>query len=449
MGIQRPNIVVLVSHDIGRHIRPYGVSTVNTPHAERLAGEGVVFENAFCASPLGSASCAALFSGRPPHAVGVLGPTSAWAGFGFSSEAAHAASLFKAIGYETMLLGEALESAGPGSPDGQDDGIVFDARGPAGRPLSAKDLRTEMPAMLDARRDSRKPFYLQIAMRETRANRLDEEKETHPDSDVTAPETGEAAADLTSAVNRLDEGLGHVLNILDQRGLTDNTVLVFTSDRGAPTDGDRMTLYDPEIGVSLIMRYPGRFAPSLRSQALVSHVDVLPTLLETAGAPPEAFDGRSILPLLTGQRGAERTCVFSELTFHTAYEPKRCVRTKRCKYIFNVSGTGSYFDELYDLENDPGETRNLSQSFSDLYDAMGRPFGTKDLTGYPGDLSAECLHGGAEDPEMEALRHELATTLVQWMSETGDPILEGPVASPRFHAKLAWLKEQKDRGLHV
>ena len=448
MGIHRPNIVVLVSHDTGRHIRPCGVSDVNTPNADRLACEGVVFENAFCASPLGSGSCAALFSGRPPHAVGVLGPTGAWAGFRFSSEATHAADLFKAIGYETMLLGEALESAGPGSPDAKDGGFGFDARGPAGRPLLAKDLQTEMPAILDARQDSRKPFYLQIAMRETRATRPDEAG-TGPESGVTAPETGEPVADLASAAHRLDEGLGHVLNLLDQRGLTDDTVLVFTSDRGAPTDRDRMTLYDPDIGVLLIMRYPGRFAPSLRSQALVSHVDVLPTLLETAGAPSEAFDGRSILPLLTGQRGAERECVFAELTFHTAFEPKRCVRTKRCKYIFNFAGTGSYFDELYDLENDPGETRNLSRSFSDLYDAMGRPFGTKDLTGYPGDLSAECLHGGAEDPEMEAMRHELAATLAQWMSETGDPILEGPVASPRFYAKLAWLKEQKDRGLHA
>lgn len=428
IGDQRPNIVVLVSSETGRHIRPYGITTVNTPNAERLAGEGVLFENAFCASPLGSAACAGLFSGRYPHAVGLLGPTSAWAGFSFSPEATHAAKAFKAIGYETLLLGEALELVGVGSPDAPDAGIGFDLRGPADRRLLAKDLQTEMPALLDGRQDSQKPFYLQIGIQETH----------------------KSVVDLPSAVNRLDAGLGHVLNILDQRGLTDDTLLVFTADRGMLTDRDPMTLYDPDIGVSLIMRYPERFAPSRRSQALVSHVDVLPTLLEAAGgAPSGAMDGSSLLPLLTGQRVAEREHIFAELTFHAAYEPKRCVRTKRCKYIFNFMGTGSHFDELYDLKNDSREANNLSQSFSDLYDALGRPFGTKDLTGYPGDLSAACLHGGATDPEMETLRHALAATLVQWMSDTGDPILEGPVASPRFYDKIAWLKQQKDRGHHA
>ena len=121
-----PNIVVMVSHDTGRHISPYGVSTVRTPNAERLAAEGVLFTNSFCTSPGCCPSRAGLFSGRSPHAVGMLGQTGAWAGFRFSDDATHAATHFRNLGYETMLLGLAHEVAGANCPDSHFDGIGFD-----------------------------------------------------------------------------------------------------------------------------------------------------------------------------------------------------------------------------------------------------------------------------------------------------------------------------------
>ncbi|MFC1454446.1 sulfatase-like hydrolase/transferase [Verrucomicrobiota bacterium] len=213
IGGQRPNIVVLVSHNTGRHISPYGISAVDTPNAERLAGEGVLFENSFCTSPVGCSSRAGLFSGRYPHSFGVLGRTDAWAGFRFSPEAAHAAKHFKDMGYATMLLGGAQEIAGAGCPDLYYDGMGFDARGPEGQRLFARDLETELPAILDARKDPQQPFYLQIGPQETHASCLKDGVVPYTEKGVTIPES----AALRSAVNSLDEGLGHILNILQLR----------------------------------------------------------------------------------------------------------------------------------------------------------------------------------------------------------------------------------------
>jgi len=439
----RPNIVVFVSHDTGRHIGPYGIPTVKTPNSERLAAEGVLFTNSFASAPGCCPSRAGLFSGRSPHAVGMLGQAGAWAGFRFSDEATHAAAHFKDLGYETMLLGLAHEVAGAGCPDTYFDGIGFDVLKQRDR-LFAKDLRTKTAEILDARESPEKPFYLQIGTQETHTGYLrdgvepfDEPGVTIPDSPALCdgPGTRQQFAELQGAVNRLDEGLGHVLDVLDERGLAENALLVFTTDHGLPMPREKTTLYDRGIGVFLLMRYPGVFPERMRSDELISNIDVLPTLIEAAGGEPaEEMEGRSFYPLLTGGDYRPREMLFAEKTYHTSYDPIRCVRTKRYKYIFNFEsvrpenycldiynrpvllenlGALNYrphrFDELYDLEADPGEENNL-----------------------------------AEDANHLKVRRRLAAALANWMADTADPLLKGPVASPRFYEKLDWLRQQQD-----
>ncbi|MCA1809918.1 MAG: sulfatase-like hydrolase/transferase, partial [Lentisphaerae bacterium] len=283
--LKRPNIVVFVSHDTGRHISPYGIPTVKTPHAERLAAEGVMFENAFCASPGCCPSRAALFSGRAPHSVGMYGQAGALSNaFRFASDATHAARYFKDLGYETLLLGLAHEIAGALSPGHYFDGIGFDILKPS-QGVKAGTLDTELPAILDLRLEPDKPFYLQIGTKETHTPYLFDGVEPFDELGVTIPEsavlgdgagTREEFSLIQGAVNRLDEGLGHMLNFLDERGLSDNTLLVFTADHGLPLPREKTTLYDRGIGVLLMMRYPGVFAPDQRCKGLVSHIDVLP-----------------------------------------------------------------------------------------------------------------------------------------------------------------------------
>ncbi len=442
---QPPNIVVLVSHDTGRHISPYGVSTVHTPQAERLAREGVVFTNAFCTSPGCCPSRAGLFSGRSPHAVGMLGQTGAWAGFRFAPDATHAAQHFHHLGYETMLLGLAHEIAGAGCPDSFFDGIGFDVLD--GNRLFARDLRNRMDDILDARQQPDQPFYLQIGTQETHTGYLRDGVQPYDELGVMIPDSPaltdgpgarEQFAALQGSVNRLDEGLGHVLDTLEARGLRDNTLLVYTTDHGLPMPREKTTLYDRGIGVFLMMRYPGVFAAGRRCDTLISNIDVLPTLIEAAGGTPAAgIEGRSVFPLLTGAAGArERDMLFAEKTFHTSYDPIRCVRTRQFKYIFNFE---SVRPENYclDIYNKPVLLENLAAlerspaRFDELYDLDADPQETKNL---------------AEEPHMQAVRRRLAAALVTWMTDTSDPLLHGPVASPRFYQKLYWLQRQRQEG---
>jgi len=439
---KQPNIVVFVSHDTGRHIGPYGVTTVRTPNAERLAREGVLFENAFCASPGCCPSRAGLFSGRSPHAVGMLGQAGAWAGFRFSPDATHAAAHFKALGYETMLLGLAHEVAGAGCPDSFFEGIGFDHL-QRHDSLPSSTLRTRAAEMLNGRREPGKPFYLQIGTRETHRAYLRDGVEPFDEMGVTIPQspalcggpgTRQEFAELQGAVNRLDEGLGYVLDALDARGLAGNTIVVFTTDHGLPMPREKTTLYDRGIGVFLIMRYPGVFAAGARRDELISNVDVLPTLIEAAGgSPAREIEGKSFCPLLTGKAAAPpREMVFAEKTFHTSYDPVRCVRTRRHKYIFSFESVRQE-NHCLDIYNRPvlmenfGALEHSPHRFDELYDLETDPRETKNL---------------AEEPAYQETRQSLATALVKWMSDTRDPLLSGPVASPRFYDRLGWLKQR-------
>ncbi len=437
---QRPNIVVFVSHDTGRHISPYGISTVKTPNAERLAGEGVLFENSFCTSPGCCPSRAGLFSGRSPHSAGMYGQAGALSdAFRFDPDVTHAAQHFKNLGYETMLLGLAHEVAGSLCPGSYFDGIGFDILEPS-QGVRAGSLDTKVPAILDKRTEMDKPFYLQIGTKETHTPYLTDGIEPFDELGVTIPEFSifgdskavrEEYAAIQGEVNRLDEGLGHVLDLLDERGLADNTIMVFTTDHGLDLTREKTTLYDRGIGVFLIMRFPGAFEPGQSFDGLVSNIDVLPTLIEAAGgSPSDEIEGRSFFRNLTEGSENKRERLFAEKTYHGGtYDPMRCVRTERYKYIFNFESVRSQkinvtsesikqeyrhildnspdrFDELYDLEADPQEANNL-----------------------------------AEDPQWQEVRQGLAGELVRWMEETNDPLLEGPVGSGGFYKRLDWLKE--------
>ncbi|MHC4874187.1 MAG: sulfatase/phosphatase domain-containing protein, partial [Planctomycetota bacterium] len=169
---------------------------------------------------------------------------------------------------------------------------------------------------------------------------FDERGVTIPDSialDKEGPGTRQQFAALQGNVNRMDEGLGRILRVLEEKDLVDNTILVFTTDHGLPMPREKTTLYDRGIGVFLMMRFPGIFQSGIRSDDLVSNVDVLPTLIEAIGEKvPEDLEGQSHYKLLKGEDDyTAREVIFAEKTFHTSYDPLRALRTKKYKYIFN------------------------------------------------------------------------------------------------------------------
>jgi arylsulfatase A-like enzyme len=181
-------------------------------------------------------------------------------------------------------------------------------------------------------------------------------------------------------------------------------------------------LRDGGIGVSLLARFPDGRRAGETTDALVSTMDLYPTLCAFLGRPvPDWAEGTSLLELTTGDADSVRERVFSEVTYHAAYEPKRCVRTRRYKYVRR-------FDEEYTREVGPNTDDGPSKRFltergflertrprEALYDLVQDPNERENL---------------AADPAHEDVRASLAEGLEAWMARTDDPLLEGPVSKP-------------------
>jgi N-sulfoglucosamine sulfohydrolase len=414
MTLTQPNILYLHSHDTGRFVQPYG-HPVPTPNIQRLADQGVLFRKAFCAAPTCSASRACLLTGQYGHNNGMLGL--AHRGWSLNDYSQHLVHPLHEAGYHSVLIGEQHIAKRP-------DVIGFD------RVVKIETTHVETVAPVASAilaEPPPQPFFLSVGFFETHRDFLappslrDALYSSPPPNLPDTPETRRDMAAYKASARSLDQGVGSVLEALEANGLSDNTLIVFTTDHGLAFPGSKATLFDRGLGVMLILRGPGGFAGGKVSDALVSHIDVYPTLCELAGIErPDFLQGTSLLPLIRGEADEVREELFAEMTWHAAYEPQRAIRTQRWKYIRRFGerttpvlancddspskdllielGWGERtvaFEQLYDLAFDPNEAANL-----------------------------------ADDPSYEDVRRELSDRLHRWMVETSDPLLHGDPAPP-------------------
>jgi arylsulfatase A-like enzyme len=170
------------------------------------------------------------------------------------------------------------------------------------------------------------------------------------------------------------------------------------------------------------VRFPGNRSAGRPCEALVSHLDIYPTVCEAAGAPKPAWlEGSSLLPLLNDDVSSMRDEIFAEVTYHAAYEPLRCIRTDRYKYI-------RYFDD-FTLTVKPNIDDGYSKQFllkHGLAEAKHDP--TEMLFDLAFDPNERDNLAGR--PEYAAIQHELAARLTRWMHDTHDPLLAGRAPKP-------------------
>src|SRR3954468_7931971 len=405
----RPNIVYLHSHDTGRHIQPYG-HQVPTPNIQRLADQGVLFRQAFSAAPVCSGSRAALLTGEYSHTNGMLGL--AHRGYRLADYDHHLVHTLRAVGYTSTLIGEQHVSADP-------DDLGYD---------QVVELRSHQasevaPAAARAIRDSDAPYFLSVGFFETHRDFFEPTsvRDTHyslpPANLPDTPETRRDMAAYKASARSLDQGVGSVLDAIED----DNTLVIFTTDHGLAFPGAKATLTDRGIGVLLIMRGPGGFHGGRVSEALVSQIDLYPTICELVGIDPPAFlQGRSILPVMRKEAAEVNDAVFAELTYHAAYEPQRAIRTKRWKYIRRFGDR-----ELPVLANvDDGPTK-------ELFIAEGgaeRPLPREALYDLLFDPAES--HNLADEPAHAGVLAELSGRLEAWMLDTADRLLTGDVEPP-------------------
>ena len=411
----RPNILYIHSHDTGRYLQPYG-HAVPAPNLQRLAEGGVLFRRAFNAAPTCSPSRASLLTGMCPHNNGMFGL--AHRGFALNDYRQHILHTLRGAGYYSALIGLQHIATDP-SVIGYDKVM----------PFAGNHVEDVAPAAAQFLRGSPKaPFFLDVGFFEThREFRKPSPKEDAryaipPAPIPDTPETRTDIAAFKASARVMDEGVGTVLNALEAAGLAGNTLVISTTDHGIPFPAMKCNLTDHGMGVSLIMRGPGGFSGGKVNDAMVSHLDLFPTICDLVDIEkPGRLQGTSLMPLIRGDAREIHEEIFAEVNYHAAYEPKRAVRTPRWKYIRHFDGRthpnlpncDDGFSKTYWLDRG---WRERTVDAEQLYDLVFDPNETRNALA---------------DPQAQSALAEMRERLNRWQRATNDPILRGPIPAPK------------------
>jgi len=430
------NILYLHCHDLGRYCQPFGYA-IPSPNIQRLAEQGVLFRQAHALAPTCSPSRSALVTGEPPHCNGMFGLASPKWGYTLNDYSRHIVRFLGRHGYRTALAG-AQHVARPPFADPAEVLGYERLLNHEPTPLEDHDPdRTVNAAVAYLNDPPGEPFFLSVGFVEPhRFNRGDRRVFSQeipeepadldaryclpmphlPDTDVTRRET----ANFKMGVGVVDRKMGAVLAGLDAAGLRDRTLVICTTDHGPGFPDMKRTLTDRGTGVMLILRGPDAtgFTGGRVSDALVTHMDLYPTVCDLVGLdPPDWLHGRSLAPLVRGEADRVHDMIFTEQSYHGDDCPLRAVRTDRYKYIrrFNV-------DAPKGVDRGPAQAmwedlgwQEMPQPEEELYDLLFDPHETSNL---------------AADPDRRAALDEMRGHLDRYLADTGDPIIGAGVPPP-------------------
>lgn len=429
------NIILLHTHDLGRVIEPYGAG-VRTPNLMALARESTLFRHCYCTAPTCSPSRAGMLTGMLPHSAGLLGL--AHRGFHLKDYSKHLVRYLGDQGFETALCG--IQHEAPS--DKVQEWLGYEKiLGPetAGGDIEG-DLENARAVCRYLREPHNRPFFLSYGMAST--HRVYPKNGGGDPNYVLPPfpipdnaQTRQDTAELYQGVMAVDDCVGMVLDAIRETGREEDSIIVFTTDHGVAFPNMKCHLYDTGIGVALMLRYPGNPGKGTATDALCSHLDLFPTLCELAGLqPPPWLQGVSLCPVLEGRAGQVRDELFAEVTYHAAYEPMRCVRTRRYKYI-------RFFDDLdsfspSNTDDGPSKTVFCEAGYFD------RPHPRELLF----DLTLDPVErvNLAEDPQLQDVLSGLRVRLQGMMEETDDPLLEAEYTDETGKKRYRRIPAPKD-----
>lgn len=280
---------------------------------------------------------------------------------------------------------------------------------------------------LDFLRNVKEPFFLSVGFAETHRNFPAPGPDDNPNyvlPPARLPDTPEIRGDMAGYITmarQLDGNIGAVLSVLETRGLTGQTLVIYTTDHGIAFPRMKCTLSDHGLGVALIIRGPGGFDGGKVCDAMVTHLDLFPTICEIARLPAPAWlQGKSLVPLARGEANQLHDAIFAEINYHCAYEPQRCVRTPRYKFVKRFDKSSA--PVTVNCDNGPSKSVWLAAGWKQQACAGEELF---DLVFDPQEA-----HNLAGDPGSEATAQLLREQLQNWMAKTDDPILRGPIPLP-------------------
>jgi arylsulfatase A-like enzyme len=481
--VARPNILLILSDDhSAEFVGCYGNPDVRTPNLDRLAAQGLRFDRAYT-HPQCVPSRATIMTGRSPVSVGMArfsAPLPREHLTFFEPLRAKAGYAGAVIGRHYHLDGSHGQAAETRESFAAHRLVTFPERVDFLQINRRADTPRLFAQFLDQVRDNR-PFVAQVGFDDP--HRAFTAPKVHDPATLTVPpdmpDTPTLRQDLAEhydEIHRLDGDIGVLLAMLEERGMTDNTLVVFMGDNGSAMLRGKGTLFERGIRVPLIARWPGVIAPGRVSNELVSSEELAPTFLAAGGLPPvSGMTGRDLGPLLRDTPFVPRSFAVIERGAHSsslplnssAFDLGRTVVTARYKLIYNA---------LWQLPYAPVDMANtlvwadlkrrhtegqLPAHFNGLF-ASNRPmFQLYDLATDP--LEATDL---IDDPAHAEIARSLKATLQDWMIVNRDfiPLPIPPVQSPSappdaitaalppefqsfnqlFNGTLAWMIELYD-----
>ncbi|UCD51598.1 MAG: sulfatase [Phycisphaerales bacterium] len=444
---RKPNMVVFLSDDHGCLDSPvYGGAVVRTPTMQKLAAHGMVFDRAFVASPACGPSRAALLSGLMPARNGAE-PNHTLP----RPETQTMVKLLQEQGYEVVAFGKVAH--GRQHPQM----VGFDHWQDARREQIAKLVKRFL-----ARRTSDKPLCLMVGdhrphVRWIAESSYDPDEVVLPEHFIDTKQTREHWARYLTDVTGMDATMAEVDRLAREHFATDDYLFLYTADHGAQWPFGKWNLYDAGVRTPMIVRWPGKIAPGIRTEAMVSWIDVMPTLLELAGGTvPEHIDGRSFADVLLGRSKEHRDVIY---TTHSGdgimnVYPIRAVRTGQFKYIRNLrpdcyhsnhsdilrkDGAGAYWDSWDEAaQHDPKAAAVVAKYY------RRPPVEFYDLTKDPTEQ-----HNLGNDRQYAEQIKKMSTMLDEWMRAQGDTqqVFREPYPTSGPRPRVMW--QQRNRNQEV
>lgn len=420
---KQPNIVLIIGDDISwNDFGCYGNPFVKTPNIDKLSAEGIKFTNAFLTASSCSPSRCSIITGRYPHNTGALELR-----LPLPMDQVLFPKVMKENGYYTAHAGKwhfgVNEFSGPGLE-------AFDTYGNESDG-GKKDGGEEQWVNRIKNRPQDKPFFMWFASHDAhRKWSADSFLVAHnPDSLDLPPfliddaETRKDLASYYNEINRFDFYIGEVVKELSKQGILDNTLILVLADNGRPFPRCKTRVYDSGMKTGLIFRWGDKIDPGISSDALVSVIDIAPTILEIAGIKAgESFQGRSFAQLFGNPDAEFRNYIFSEHNWHDYEAYERQVRTKDYMYVYNgrplLNNIGAA-----DVVNSPSMKALQKAQKSNLLNEVQSDIFLKPR---PGKEFYDCkkdplqLNNLIDDETYFVQIEELQNILKKWQEETGD-----------------------------
>lgn len=434
----KPNIVFILADDCSYwDIGAYGSKDAITPNIDQLAKDGMKFNKCYQAAPMCSPTRHNLYTGLYPVKTGAY-PNHTMVKEGTKSVVQY----LKPLGYRVALAGKRhIQPESIFSFEYLTDG-------------NKVDEYPKIDAFVKDAKSKEEPFCLFFCSKEPHTPWDKGDATLFPPDNLTLPpffvdtqETRENFSNYLAEINYLDWQVGQVLDIIENNGLKENTLVIFASEQGNSFPFAKWTCYDVGVRSAFIARWPGKIESNSISEVLIEYTDVLPTFIEAAGGVQvESLDGESLINVMKGEMESHKEYAYSLQTTRginngSDHYGIRSVVSNQYRYILNISPEVPFKNNITERETwwkeweKVAETDELAAKIvknyqyrpkAELYDVVNDPYNMNNL---------------AEGEEYREIVKMLHGKLLAWMEDCGDRGQETEMEALQHMPK--WIKNQK------